>query len=558
MMTNIALAEKCISQLFTSGVREIVVCAGARNAPLVKVLGSLSKSSLIKVYYFFEERSASFFALGRIKAFGRPVAVVTTSGTAVAELYPAVMESFYAGLPLVVVSADRPKNFRGKGAPQSIEQVGVFSHYVNSQNAVDWDESTQDFNWTLALDAASQINVCFKEPLIDQPLDELFEDRLRFIDEGGVAASAASNSVSQTEISSSIGQFFSKSRNPVVIVGELPSATDADRRLREGIIDLLLEINQPVYIEAHSGLREVDRLSALRIQAGDRFVASKEVTSYFDGVIRIGSVPTVRLWRDLEDRLAHWPVLSFSHRPFSGLSRVDSAPFDYANGFEHLRKEVKTLHAYQELKESERDRFLARDSEMYLKLQDLFEGFPLSEPSFVQALSTQFKGPTKLFVGNSLPIREWDLAARFSSEALQVAGNRGVNGIDGLISTFLGWAEKSYENIILLGDLSALYDLAGLWPANQGYCPYFRVAVINNSGGKIFKPMFKDANFENQHNLEFSKWAQMFNLSYVHVTSPGQFKDAFAIETQNQIIEIRPDDKQTQEFWASYDRLING
>ncbi|MEK6555231.1 MAG: thiamine pyrophosphate-binding protein, partial [Bdellovibrionota bacterium] len=482
------------------------------------------------------------------------VAVVTTSGTAVAELYPAVMEAFYAGLPLLIVSADRPKNFRGKGAPQSIEQVGVFSHYVKEINAVDWDDKTQDFTWTLSADSASQMNVCFKEPLIDRDLKPLE------LSAGEISiGTAAAPSDSLADMGAVLKDFFKKSRNPVVVVGELPAATASDRRLRDAAIDLLLEINQPVYLEAHSGLREIEKLSALRIQAGDKFLASKEVTAYFDGIIRIGSVPTVRLWRDLEDRLAAWPVLSFSHRPFSGLSRIETQPLDYATGFEMLRQELSGLKAYQELQEIQRDKFLSRDSEMYLKLKELFEKFPLAEPSLIHEMSVQFERPTKLFVGNSLPIREWDLAANYNIEStLEVAGNRGVNGIDGLISTFLGWAEEKYENVILLGDLSTLYDLAGLWPATQNYCASFKIAIINNSGGKIFKPMFKDTKFENQHSLEFSNWAKMFSVNYACVTSTEQLKPAFAANSHNKVIEIRPDEKQTQEFWANYDQLISG
>lgn len=552
MMSNIDLAEKCITQLYATGVREIIVCAGARNAPLVKVLGQISTQ--IKVYYFFEERSAAFFALGRIKAFGRPVAVVTTSGTAVAELYPAVMESYYAGLPLVIVTADRPKKFRGKGAPQSIEQVGVFSHYVHSDNAVDWDETTTDFDWRLSADSASQMNVCFKEPLIDRDLKPL-----SILDLQTDVTPIQTHTSSLSDLSQEIGEFFKISKNPVVIVGELPSATHSDLRLREALVELLLKIDQPVYLEAHSGLRENEKLSALRIQGGDKFLASNEVVEYFDGVIRIGSVPTVRLWRDLEDRLAKWPVLSFSHRPFSGLSRVETLPLDYMTGFELLKDGLSLLHSHQELNEKARETFLSRDSEVYLKLNALFEKFPEAEPSLIHELSTQFKKPTKFFVGNSLPIREWDLAAQFTSSAkLQVAGNRGVNGIDGLISTFLGWAEDKTENIILIGDLSALYDLAGLWPTTQNYCADFKIVVMNNSGGKIFKPMFKDTNFENQHNLEFSGWAKMFNIEYIQASNASELAPIFNSEYKNLILEIRPDEKQTQEFWLSYNQLVGG
>src|SRR5262249_9638323 len=112
--------------------REWCACAGARNSPLFLEL--LERGDL-HTFRFFEERSAAFFALGRIQATGRPVAVLTTSGTAAAELFPAVIEAHYTGAPLVAVTADRPRRYRGTGAPQSIEQVDLYGGYA----AASWD-----------------------------------------------------------------------------------------------------------------------------------------------------------------------------------------------------------------------------------------------------------------------------------------------------------------------------------------------------------------------------------------------------------------------------------
>ena len=112
---NLQLAEKVITEVVQLGVHEFCLCAGARNSPLVVLL---EKAKGIRVHSFFEERSASFFALGRTKKTGRPVAIVTTSGTAVAELLPAAVEATYTGQPLLFITADRPRDYRGKGAPQ--------------------------------------------------------------------------------------------------------------------------------------------------------------------------------------------------------------------------------------------------------------------------------------------------------------------------------------------------------------------------------------------------------------------------------------------------------
>ncbi|MDQ3282059.1 MAG: thiamine pyrophosphate-binding protein, partial [Acidobacteriota bacterium] len=125
-MDSIGRAASLIEALRAAGVDEFCVCAGSRNSSLLAVLGA----SDARLFSFVDERSAAFFAIGRMKLHGAPVAVVTTSGTAVAELLPATIEAYYSGLPLVLVTADRPARFRGTGAPQSIEQVGIFGVYA--------------------------------------------------------------------------------------------------------------------------------------------------------------------------------------------------------------------------------------------------------------------------------------------------------------------------------------------------------------------------------------------------------------------------------------------
>ncbi len=127
-MGNIERASRLIEEVRAAGAAEFCVCAGSRNSPLLAVLGK----SDARLFSFVDERSAAFFALGRIKLHGAPVAVVTTSGTAVAELLPATIEAYYSGLPLVLLTADRPARFRGTGAPQSIEQLEIFGPYAET------------------------------------------------------------------------------------------------------------------------------------------------------------------------------------------------------------------------------------------------------------------------------------------------------------------------------------------------------------------------------------------------------------------------------------------
>ncbi|HEX2833456.1 MAG TPA: thiamine pyrophosphate-binding protein [Thermoanaerobaculia bacterium] len=149
-MGNLERATRLIDDVRAAGVREFCVCAGSRNSPLLVVLGRGDA----RLFSFVDERSAAFFALGRFKLHGQPVAIVTTSGTAVAELLPAAVEAHYSGAPLVLITADRPARFRETGAPQSIDQIGIFGKYAETSLA-SWSRTR-----------GLHLNVEFDEPLL--------------------------------------------------------------------------------------------------------------------------------------------------------------------------------------------------------------------------------------------------------------------------------------------------------------------------------------------------------------------------------------------------------
>ncbi|MDB6080305.1 MAG: mend: 2-succinyl-5-enolpyruvyl-6-hydroxy-3-cyclohexene-carboxylic-acid synthase, partial [Akkermansiaceae bacterium] len=150
-MTTWESACAIITDCLTAGVREFIVCAGARNAALVEALARAEAAGVAKIWRHFEERSAGYFALGRTMATGEPCAVVTTSGTAVAELLPAVVEAFYQGRPLLALTADRPARFRGTGAPQAIDQTGMFGTHAGTGELAAWDQSSP-WHWNVELE----------------------------------------------------------------------------------------------------------------------------------------------------------------------------------------------------------------------------------------------------------------------------------------------------------------------------------------------------------------------------------------------------------------------
>lgn len=499
-MKNVERAQIILSECLSWGVREVVLCAGARNAPFVRVLGG---DSPFKVYSFFEERSAAFFALGRMQATGKPVAVITTSGTAAAELLPACIEADYQRLPLVLITADRPKRYRGTGAPQTIHQVGIFSRYV--ERTIDVEDEFFEADGEYTGQRPVHFNVCFDEPLIDgQP---------------GEWKNAGAPKIEKSKVEEI--QFTGMQR-PLVLLGGLSSHES------DFVLPFLKAWQRPIYAEAHSKLRGHPGLKDLTIRAGER--ALKELD--YDGILRIGNVPTLRLWRDLENNKI--PVLNFSNTPFSGMPRI---------------REVYPLESLREFKFEKWDAN-EREGDLALseKCEFLFKEFPLSEPALVRWIGGQIPQTSRLFLGNSLPIREWDFASGFDTTR-DVFANRGTNGIDGLISTFTGCADEKRDNWALLGDLSALYDLSGPWALRERPLKSWNLAIVNNSGGQIFNRIFRDPKFLNEHELRFEHWAKMWNLDYIRVDSPSH-----KLNSAKQVVEILPNAEQTDAFWNAWDK----
>ena len=468
-MDNVDRAASLIAAVNALGVRELCVCAGSRNSPLLAVLGASSH----RLFSFVDERSAAFFALGRAKLLGAPVAIVTTSGTAVAELLPAAVEAHYSRIPLIFITADRPARFRGTGAPQSIEQVGLFGVYAE----------TSLESWSAA--RPLHLNIEFDEPLLGVP-----------------ASPPADAAASPPPLTS----------RPLVIVG----AQHPHHHSR--VRSFLLSLNAPVYAEALSGLRE--DLTLPLITSGERLIPRYNPTE----IIRIGGVPTLRFWRDLEDRAI--PVVHYSDNPFPGLTRGEVHPIDT----------LPEMHGTRD------ESFFAQDRDFAQRFAQILDDEPQSELALIRALSREIPDHSRVYLGNSLPIREWDLAAS-RERAFVYEANRGANGIDGQLSTFLGWSDPHRDNICLLGDLTTIYDLNAPWIVPQLEHRRFRIVVMNNGGGRIFSrvaslrvldPAMRERIIENAHDVRFDEWARMGNID---------------------VTELRPDEAASKRVWARYDAL---
>jgi len=511
MTSNMDRAERLLEGLAALGVRACCVAPGGRNSPLV---AALEAAEGFERYRFFDERSAAFFALGRARALEAPVAVITTSGTAAAELLPAAIEGRHAGVPLVLVTADRPERLRGTGAPQTIEQPGLFGEYAPTVLL----EGARPDPRLLGLRRPIHVNVPFDDPLLDRSA------ALRRYEVAPVRP-APGYEGSREELE----DFLAGSRDLVVIVGAL------DRDDAAPVREFLTRLGAPVYAEGHSGLREDPELAPFLVRS-DTLLTRRAPPA----VLRIGGVPTARFWRDLEG--AGSSVFSIAGTPFAGLSRgalLHGSISEVLGAFTPPKVDAD-LEAHRRA-----DRHWMDEVERILATE------PTSEPALVRRLSERLPPEARLYLGNSLPIREWDLFAATAANRRSVFANRGANGIDGQVSTFLGLLDDTVENWALLGDLTLLYDLNAPWVLPQLGNRRFRLVVINNRGGRIFERLFDDPVFLNEHAIPFEPWARMWNLHHeCWEDLPDRLPDA-----DRCVIELRPDLEATRRFWSRYEEI---
>jgi 2-succinyl-5-enolpyruvyl-6-hydroxy-3-cyclohexene-1-carboxylate synthase len=513
-------AVETVRACLAAGIAEFVVCAGARNAALLEALACAEAAGRVRLWRHFEERGAGFFALGRMQRSGQPCAVVTTSGTAAAELLPAVIEAFYQNRPLVALTADRPAEFRGTGAPQTIDQTGIFGPHAYDGAVSGWDG---------------------RGPLhLNVELDETFTPGLEDItwSEPGPFTPA----VDRIDVAG-LARWLRDDHylGFVVMIGGL----EPDER--EEVFHFCRDFGAPLVAEGTSGLREA--LEGLAVHDADRFLKKRPPGK----ILRLGEVPSGRFWRDLET-LPDVAVWSVCRNGLPGLARSSQVTRGAVGRVLRALGDVDAADDALDL--------LAGASARATRIEELLETHPDSEPALVRAVSHYASIGGGVFLGNSLPIREWNLFAQWSRPVAGVRANRGANGIDGQLSTWLGWSAEAADSWALVGDLTALYDLAAPFMMDQLPDQRRVLAVINNGGGGIFRrlPRLETMSpraagcLENTHRADLSGFAALWGMAHLRVRTADDL-DAIETSGNNLLLEVIPDTRQTAAFWKDWDRL---
>jgi len=470
------LARVIVRQILEAGVTDVVISPGSRNAPLSLAFFAASKRGLIKLHTRIDERTAAFFALGITKASGRPVPIVCTSGTAVANYHPAVLEASHTNLPLLVLTADRPAALRRTGANQTTEQARIFGKAVRYFADISGTAYPMELPFNSLHSGPVHLNIQFEEPLVGDN-DESWLDDLKV-------------SAPKVFARKSAGTFFTKSTRGILVIGY----DRAGLELNE-VQDFAEKLGWPVIAE--------DPLSFPGALAhASIFLTSKTISEDItpDTVVVIGRTTLSRSINALVNSARK--VIAIDPR----MATVDSDRAAAQKFTQLPAVEVATPDAEYAQK---LQKYAQRAQKLVSGISDW------SEALVAREIAGALPNGTSLFISSSRPIRDIEGFAEPRS-GVETFANRGLAGIDGNISTSLGIASQRSSTFAVLGDLSFLHDVTGLIHNEE---INLKIFVIDNNGGGIFSTLsqrgvdgFEEV-FGTPHNLDLVAIAKSFGIS---------------------------------------------
>jgi 2-succinyl-5-enolpyruvyl-6-hydroxy-3-cyclohexene-1-carboxylate synthase len=548
-----------IEELVRCGVTTLCISPGSRSTPLVV---AAAENPRARTVVHTDERGASFYAMGYAKATGLPAALICTSGTAVANYFPAVIEASQSAVPLLILSSDRPVELRDTRSPQTINQVNIFGDYLRWHFDLPAPDTALSPSFLLTtVDQAVyrsvsrpagpvQINCQFREPLISDQQEENWDNYLSVLDpwqNTGLPFTtyAKSESIPSIEDLDRIGKMIASSNNGLLIAGQLSAGTD-----KEAIIRLASELGWPLLADINSGIRFA-RLASENagcvIAHYDLYLRTEKFRKKFspDLILHMGGMPVSKsLNQYIEESHAEYIVVNshpFRQDPmFRVTQRIETNPGRFAVQLsERIQKTASGLTGIFAQAE-EISRTVIRDSVMALD--------DVSEWAVSHIIFETASEKSGIYLANSLPVREADAFAACSGKGLSIGCNRGANGIDGTIASAIGFTEGlNRPSTLLTGDLAVLHDINSLSLTKKIKVPVTFV-ILNNDGGGIFSflPVAKlteyfETYFATPHGLKFRHAAELFGLPHESPQSLSSFRKVYqrSIDSGISSIETR-------------------
>jgi 2-succinyl-5-enolpyruvyl-6-hydroxy-3-cyclohexene-1-carboxylate synthase len=565
-----------VDELAAAGIEHVCLCPGSRSTPLAVMF---ARHPDIKVWTHLDERSCAYFALGMAKASGKPVAVLCSSGTAAVNFAPAVVEAYHGQVPLVVLTADRPQELRDLGSNQTIDQVKLFGPHVKwfaemllpeaSEQAIRFVQmAAARAVSTATADAPGPVhlNFPFREPLMPA---EVHGAALEGSTPSPAIASKARPGLKQVQ---AVAQELRAASRGIIVCGP-----QADANFPRPVSALANACGLPVVADPLSGLRNAgDHTKALG--SYDHFLRSPRIAASLqpDLVLRFGAPPTSKALAGYLQRHSGRSQVQICppgiwHDPDLTASRVlEANAAEYCvqlldvlgeSSASAPSKETSWVQIWRDL-----DEVACKSVAESLQSEDR-----VSEPSAIFDLADVLPEGATLLAGNSMPVRDLDSFFPTGGRAARLLGNRGVSGIDGVMSTALGASAVSEGPLVLvLGDLSFYHDMNGLLAARR-FGLSATIVLINNDGGGIFSflPQHEQERehfetlFGTPHGLDFAPVADLYGVDFQRVTTREEYRAALKASffaPGVQVIEIETDREENlklhQRIWDEVTKAV--
>ncbi|MBD2243008.1 2-succinyl-5-enolpyruvyl-6-hydroxy-3-cyclohexene-1-carboxylic-acid synthase [Nostoc sp. FACHB-888] len=512
------------------GLTCAIICPGSRSTPLAVAFAQ--QAPQIKAISILDERSAAFFALGQAKATGRPVVLVCTSGTAGANFYSAVIEASYSGVPLLLLTTDRPPELRDCHSGQTVDQLRLYGNYPNWQTELALPSADMGMlaylrqmvihSWERAQTPTKgpvHLNIPFRDPLAPLPDGtDLSYLQSQFQPEDFFAGIANPLPIPYSPFP--IPQEWKECDRGIIIAG-VAQPLQPEEYCR-AIAHLSQTLKWPVLAEGLSPVRNYAELNPYLISTYDLILRNQQVAKQLapEMVIQVGEMPTskeLRTWIDATQP-RRW-VIDKSDQNLDSLHGRTT----------HLRISV------EDIKVEERNLSLSSDygkkwcdaeAKVRLAVDQTMEKIDEIIESKAAWLISQILLPgTPLFIANSMPVRDVEYFWKPNNLGVRSHFNRGANGIDGTLSTALGIAHRQQSSVMLTGDLALLHDTNGFLIRNK-FLGHLTIVLINNNGGGIFEmlpiakfdPPFEEF-FGTPQDIDFAQLCATYNVQHELITS---------------------------------------
>lgn len=570
---NFIWTETFVNQLASLGVKYACISPGSRSTPLTI---SFSRQKKIKCFVHIDERVSGFFALGLAKASNTPVAVVTTSGTATAELYPSIIEAYRQRVPLIICTADRPPEMLNTGANQTITQWNLYKNHIRWFKNVDLPVLTEKkilsikkialkaFKVSSNLDKGPvHLNFPFHKPLepntftdeIGQELfDEVYKPHVILENKSDIIKMNAG----ERKLLDKVSKKIIGNKRGLIIVGPL----DYDPELISDIKSLSAKTCYPILADGISHLRFNNSKSNNNICVNyDTFLRSENFKQNFkpDIIIQFGRTPTSTI---LDDYLSSSNAERFIINKFGDMFDPSGKTKKAIKADLLLFCELLIEQPGNDLKNKRKTNWLTAFQKADLLVEEIKTQLLKTpglkyEPKIVTSLLKFIPKNSTLMIGNSLPIRDFDWFSGRTGKNIITLYNRGASGIDGITSTALGIAALYKPVILLTGDLSFLHDLNSLIAARKLNI-HLIVILINNNGGGIFNALpiasntkvFKDF-FITPHNLNIGSIVNSFGLAHHLIKNETEFENRLISSLKSKsftVLEIKTDSVLSNKF----------